>query len=1294
MDGSFGSRLESFSSFYVNVKLCDKADQAATVRSVRALLESKKDTDKLEGMRIMLTNEELSEEMYEALLMTVIRYVAPSRNHQVMKMVQLYWERITSSEGGMRNEREEMLLISQLVRNELQSPNEYVRGSSLRQLSKICTKPILLAVSECVVSNLAHKTAYVRKNACLCIYHLVQKFGSEHFKAALDKLTSLIFDEEEHSVRRFALLALYAMNPVFVFSEILMHCHLELTHSSEPFDFTVIQLLRESSIRIQFEAGSESLMSSERLQMMQLVMANEAATFDRLTTLCDSRSEKTAMEAAMTLLWYTEYGREACGVAAGVFAHLLHKTRDVEVLMVLVEHLKQIAVKEPDMCAEHAVDTARILSVSSEPLRTRVFDTLALIVNEDVVRDVLSTLSRFLADASAKVALAGCGAGPDGGTGSAGVDECTNSAVHKFRRQLIEAVTAIVNKFPASLKAGVLKDLIDLVADKDPVVSTSVALFVRERVLMIASLQSASSTQSQAEIANARDADRAASITEVLAGLTERLSAIQNGKSLRSSVWLLGNFAQTATQRKEIVEALFSALCPFPLTSSAHGEDDGSFGVENPLPVRSKALTRPVVRTVVLPDGTYGTETVFEAVADTFMADGTQKAKAETISPFRNVTLQGQNVELNIGAIASCLFTLAERGLTTAEELTDTDASLDKSLTFRTVLMLASFGHFLEGVQKAKVFDLHRREEGGGGELAGGMGGKRDDSTQDGSLAKADHDRNDTPLMKRLRFYIRRILKSSRKSKFDGSQSLTRRKMSSVAIARTAAAGSKVVAKQRLVQRMERMEFDEVMSLCGSLNEKGSSGISGFSGVSGKNDMFTQGGKAVSGGGGGDLTDILHFPLLTGRRNAPNWSIAAVGNEPLPNVVDFGQTSLGAKADLGQSTNAAAIASGPLHTPTHTPHQTSPGARSANVRSSCGGDSVFAGAARTAKALALSGLDDPVYVEATTRVTQVDLILEFFLVNQTDKMLQDVAISIGAHGDIKILERAKPINLPAGESGKATAVVKLSSTDAGVIFGYCSFAKQNSVDKEYFDLNEIQVELLDCIERNWVGPAKYRKMWNDFEWENKIAILIATKEREDSAADVAAFLAMLLRRTKMTIVGFLPQPGNRGENNDTLARYAQMHGSSGSAMGNREEAADAAATEAYIAAVFRTNALKEALNSTIVTLNLASKSIFGEDALLNLSLQRENGCIRGAARIRSRTQGIALTLGDRVAVTQRRFAAARPPRESLSRGDSVTSTNACVPPYSSTHAARAGSLTGETIPKEALAKMDSRVQCM
>jgi coatomer subunit beta len=52
-------------------------------------------------------------------------------------------------------------------------------------------------------------------------------------------------------------------------------------------------------------------------------------------------------------------------------------------------------------------------------------------------------------------------------------------------------------------------------------------------------------------------------------------------------------------------------------------------------------------------------------------------------------------------------------------------------------------------------------------------------------------------------------------------------------------------------------------------------------------------------------------------------------------------------------------------------------------------------------------------------------------------------------------------------------------------------------------------------------------------------------------------------------------------------------------------------------------------------------SVFGEDALVNVSVEKKDdndGKLAGYIRIRSKTQGIALSLGDRITTVQRGLA--------------------------------------------------------
>lgn len=64
----------------------------------------------------------------------------------------------------------------------------------------------------------------------------------------------------------------------------------------------------------------------------------------------------------------------------------------------------------------------------------------------------------------------------------------------------------------------------------------------------------------------------------------------------------------------------------------------------------------------------------------------------------------------------------------------------------------------------------------------------------------------------------------------------------------------------------------------------------------------------------------------------------------------------------------------------------------------------------------------------------------------------------------------------------------------------------------------------------------------------------------------------------------------------------------------------------------------DALPATVSFLaaNLYARSTFGEDALVNVSVENKpDGAIRGHIRIRAKTQGVALSLGDRLTAKQK-----------------------------------------------------------
>lgn len=66
--------------------------------------------------------------------------------------------------------KDEMILVCNSLRNDLLHPNEYIRGRTLRLVSRIMHKGILEPVTSAILDNLQHKHTYVRRNAVIALY--------------------------------------------------------------------------------------------------------------------------------------------------------------------------------------------------------------------------------------------------------------------------------------------------------------------------------------------------------------------------------------------------------------------------------------------------------------------------------------------------------------------------------------------------------------------------------------------------------------------------------------------------------------------------------------------------------------------------------------------------------------------------------------------------------------------------------------------------------------------------------------------------------------------------------------------------------------------------------------------------------------------------------------------------------------------------------------------------------------------------------------------------------------------
>jgi coatomer subunit beta len=247
---------------------------------------------------------------------------------------------------------------------------------------------------------------------------------------------------------------------------------------------------------------------------------------------------------------------------------------------------------------------------------------------------------------------------------------------------------------------------------------------------------------------------------------------------------------------------------------------------------------------------------------------------------------------------------------------------------------------------------------------------------------------------------------------------------------------------------------------------------------------------------------------------------------------------------------------------------------------------------KLSRVVQLTGFSDPVYVEAYVNVHQFDIVLDVLLVNQTTETLQNLSVEFATLGDLKVVERPTTQNLGPHDFHNVQCTIKVSSTDTGVIFGNVVYDGAHSTDTNVVILNDLHVDIMDYIQPATCSETQFRTMWTEFEWENKVNI-------NSKAKSLREFLDQLMACTNMSCL--TPEASLRGDCQFLSANlYAR------SVFGT------------FSADRFALEPIPDLL--TVVT---------GEDALANLSIEKEgeDGPITGFVRIRSRSQGLALSLG-------------------------------------------------------------------
>ncbi|KIJ10292.1 hypothetical protein PAXINDRAFT_164290 [Paxillus involutus ATCC 200175] len=226
----------------------------------------------------------------------------------------------------------------------------------------------------------------------------------------------------------------------------------------------------------------------------------------------------------------------------------------------------------------------------------------------------------------------------------------------------------------------------------------------------------------------------------------------------------------------------------------------------------------------------------------------------------------------------------------------------------------------------------------------------------------------------------------------------------------------------------------------------------------------------------------------------------------------------------------------------------------------------------------LTGFSDPIYAEAYVKMHRFDIPLaHVLLVNQTPNILQNLCLDFATLGGLKLVERPAVYTIAPHGFQSIKATIKVSSTETGVIFGSILWEGPGLAESCVI-LNDIHIDIMDYIEPAYCSETQFRNMWTEFEWENRVNV-------STTMADPRDYLKHVMKSSNMSCL--TPEGAMSGD-------------------------------------------------CDFLSANMYARSLFGEDTLANLSIEKtDTGTIFGHVRIRSKTQGIALSLGDRITMSQK-----------------------------------------------------------
>ncbi|XP_047084294.1 coatomer subunit beta-2-like [Lolium rigidum] len=371
----------------------------------------------------------LNGETLPKLFLTVVRYVFPSEDHTIQKLLLLYLEIIDKRDPAGRV-LPEMILVCQKLRDNLRHLNEYIRGITLRFLCRLSEPEILEPLVPSILENLEHRHHFVRRHAVSAISAIYRlRHGDKLIPDAPELVERALASEQDASARRNAFLTLCLCAQERALVHLFSNAQ-RVTQWPDLLQMAAVELIRK-------------VCSSPN-------RADKGRYIKIIVPLLSSPSTAVVYECAGALASLPSAPTDA-RAAANAYNKLLSSQSDSNVRLILLDRLNELRNSYRHVMVDAVMDVLRALAIPNLDIKRKVLDLVLGLLTPRNVKEVVLYLKK----------------------------EAGKTKSGEYRRMLLQAIHECAVEVP-KVAGSVVYLLMDFLGGTNAAAAVDVVLFVRE----------------------------------------------------------------------------------------------------------------------------------------------------------------------------------------------------------------------------------------------------------------------------------------------------------------------------------------------------------------------------------------------------------------------------------------------------------------------------------------------------------------------------------------------------------------------------------------------------------------------------------------------------------------------------------------------------------------------------------------------------------------------------------------------------------------------------------------------